>query len=1144
MIGSVVRYGSKKGLGNSMRKSFLRASAGLQTLALLGAGTAASFILPTAASAQDYTSGAISGNVTTAGKPVAGATVTVRNVAQNQTRTITTDGAGNFAASGLPAGLYDVNVNAPGLAPYSGQINIAAAQSTQANVELVSATASRDIIVTGTRLRSTQTQGTTGLNVDVQTVNANSPIAHDITAITLLAPTVQRGVRNFAQANGEDVPSVGGSSVAENAYYINGLNITNPDTYIGSAKVPFYFYKSVDVQTGGYAAEFGRATGGVINATTKSGTNIPFLALHFDWEPSSLQSHSPNRGLATSPSDIGQVRSTDRKQLTFEGGGAIIPDHLFVYGLIQPQRNTFESANGSINAVTGFSQFSRTKSNDPFWGGKIDGYINPTQHAEFTIFDTRANDIQTIYNFTPNSSFTGGTVGSPVGNQTIKTGGLNWVARYTGDVTDWLTLSGAYGVSKDDGSFLPSNPDQYNVVDVRTTPPPIGTGGVAVTRSKQFFAQTIVDATKRRFYRGDADIRFTAAGQHHVRVGFDNEDLSMDKTLVCNGVLPICYSYRQNGIRLTYEALGGHVTANDTAYYIEDSWRTPIEGLTLNIGLRDDEFRQTNLAGEQTINFKGNWGPRAAFTYTPPSLEKWKFTGSYGRYFIPPAMNLSFRGKDLFYRETFNYPTGTTAATFTAFDPVTGLPTLPLGPPNNASGTSPCPTVDWSSAPGNPAVGGNHCTLLGAGVQNPALAKVVPGTKATYEDEFTLGTRYQYNRLLSFGLNGVYRKLGRVSEDTDFHPQLQAYWCGLDQTVANNAAHCTFYGANSTYMIWNVSNRSSVTVNDWMDALSGKVTPVTLTQGMHFPTPKRTYSAVTLDFQKVDDGKWAASGSVTWSRLKGSTEGTVKSDAGNAAQADAGSTQDFDYLGLSDYGYGRLPNDHTWQFKLNGAYHFGKMFTLGANIFVQSPMHGSCLGWHPYYPQPDVYDPSTFYGASSHTCGFGTLNSAGWYTQSGPAPRGTGWTSDWMKQVDISGRVNIPFGGLDTRKLVLRADIFNLFNSHAVTQRYAQHELNWSPQTGPTGVCPTSQECFQPDPLYATPLFYQTPRYVRLGLDLLWGGSPPAPPVVETPPPPPPPPPPAPATQTCPDGTVILATATCPAPPPPPPPPPPAPERG
>jgi len=53
--------------------------------------------------------------------------------------------------------------------------------------------------------------------------------------------------------------------------------------------------------------------------------------------------------------------------------------------------------------------------------------------------------------------------------------------------------------------------------------------------------------------------------------------------------------------------------------------------------------------------------------------------------------------------------------------------------------------------------------------------------------------------------------------------------------------------------------------------------------------------------------------------------------------------------------------------------------------------------------------------------------------------------------------------------------------------------------------------------------------------------TPPPPP---PPPAPPPPPPPPPATQTCPDGSVILATEMCPAPPPPPPPPPPAPERG
>ena len=71
-----------------------------------------------------------------------------------------------------------------------------------------------------------------------------------------------------------------------------------------------------------------------------------------------------------------------------------------------------------------------------------------------------------------------------------------------------------------------------------------------------------------------------------------------------------------------------------------------------------------------------------------------------------------------------------------------------------------------------------------------------------------------------------------------------------------------------------------------------------------------------------------------------------------------------------------------------------------------------------------------------------------------------------------------------------------------------------------------------------------THRLVGLvGLGFLFGGTR-AVEVAPPPPPPPPPPPAPPATQTCPDGTVILATEVCPAPPPPPPPPPPAPERG
>ena len=1122
-----------------MNKSILRTSAALQAIALLGAGATVAFVAATPAAAQDYTSGAVIATVTNAtGAPVAGATVTMRSLAQNQVRTFVTNGAGSFSASGLTPGDYAITVSAPGYQPYDDTLTVTAAQESRVTVGLVSTTTTSAITVTGRRLRQVSTGGTTGLNVDVTAVNANAPVAHSITALTLLAPTAQRGTPNGFG----DVPSVGGSSVAENAYYINGLNITNPDTYVGSARVPFYFYKTVDVQTGGYAAEFGRATGAVINATTKSGSNIPFIALHVDWEPKGLQSHSPNVGTATRPTSIGDMSSSDSKQLTLEGGGAIIPDHLFVYGLIEPQRNTTETATGSGGAGRNTSTYERRTTNDPFWGGKVDAYINPTQHAEFTIFDTRSTTHVYDFQFTPNSNLDGGTIGLSKGNEIIETGGLNWVARYTGDVTDFLTLSGAYGVNKDRGNVYPEDPNAYKVYDIRT--------GVPILVSKQPFTSQTTDETKRRFYRADADIRFTALGHHHVRLGFDNEDLSENKVTQINGTLPILYAYYEGYVYLTYEHLGGHVAANDTSYYIEDSWTDLIDGLTLNVGLRDDVFRQTNLAGDQYLDFKNNFGPRVAFTYTPPSMSNWKFYGSYGRYFIPPAMNLGFRGRDLYFSEAFEYDGG--------YDPITGLPTQDFGPAiPGIAGTSECPT-DISAAPGHPVngTGANAaCAIFGAGIQNPAIAKIVPGTKATYENEFILGARYRVNNLLSVGLNGTYRKLKRVSEDTDFGPQLAAYWCPSatydttdpDNPIPTNAAatRCDFYNSNSTYMIWNVGPTGSLTVNDWYDALSGKVTPVTLTKGLNFPKPTRSYKAIVFDFNRADDGRWLASGSVTWSKLKGNTEGTVKSDAGNNAQVDAGSTEDFDYLRLGDYSYGYLPNDHRWAFKLFGGYHFGKLLTLGANIFIQSPMHGSCLGYAPRYPLGDVRDISYQYGSVSHYCSTGAVNENGFSESQEPAPRGAGWKSDWMKQVDLSARLNLPFfGGSDTRKVVLRADVFNVFNSHAVLQRYARHDL--SRGTLANGDCEVSLECWAPNPQYLTPLYYQQPRYVRLGLDVLWGGeaAPPPPPPVVAPPPPPPPPAPPPATQTCADGSVILATDTCPAPPPPPPPPAPAPERG
>jgi outer membrane receptor protein involved in Fe transport len=123
--------------------------------------------------------------------------------------------------------------------------------------------------------------------------------------------------------------------------------------------------------------------------------------------------------------------------------------------------------------------------------------------------------------------------------------------------------------------------------------------------------------------------------------------------------------------------------------------------------------------------------------------------------------------------------------------------------------------------------------------------------------------------------------------------------------------------------------------------------------------------------------------------------------------------------------------------------------------------------------------------------------------------------------IDLSATYNL----LD--RVALRAGINNLFDNDPPL-------MTSSRGTCPAGPCNGNTYPGTWDALGRLVWFGAT-------VDFAPSKAPPPPPPA---PPPPPPPPPPPATQTCADGSVILATEACPAPPPPPPPPPPAPERG
>lgn len=1059
--------------------------AGLATVALpLTVATIAS-VAPTAASAQDYSSGSLLGTVRdTAGAPIGSATVTVKSLDQGFSRSVTTDESGQFRIPLIPIGGYSVAISKDGFQPTNdGNVRVGLGGSTAYTFTMAGASeAVSEVVITATANPQLDFAATTkGLTVDVETLTKQAPIGRSLTAVVQLAPGVVTGsaarvavAPNAANFGGQ--PSVGGGSVAENAFYVNGLNITNFDTYIGAAEVPFDFYKSIEVKTGGYPAEFGRATGGVINAVTKSGSNTFHFAVHGNFEPDSMREDSPDtyiianhRGKASNSSG------------TFEVSGPILPDHLFFYVLNQ-QRKSSQSQAQITNG-----QYVVDKSNDPFWGAKIDGYITDKQRVELTYFDTQKTINRSAWAYNGTTDVIGAQLPSTVYRQ----GGVNYVARYTGTFTDWFTLSAAYGKNRDSNSVLPINTTAPLVQEDYTT-------GALNTISAQKQGTIETRKTLREFYRIDGDFYFDFLGKHHVRTGFDHEKTTLNHASIDTGpgANGIAYIYHQgssedsaavptgvNYVEISTNRFGGApVHGINEAWYVQDAWDiTP--DLSLQLGIRNDKFGLDNLLGEKVLNLKNNWGPRIGVTWDPVGEGKDKLSASFGRYYIPPASNLSYRGADLGYSTYFYAPgyvvgSGSTAANFTRNADGTPVAlgtqiTTTTNPGADAGYLVRCPN---SVVAGTANVTG--CNVpFGLGVAEPAYSKAAKGIKASQEDEFTIGYERQFSQLWKGGVNFTYRNLNRISEDTTLDPFV-IKWCAAHATGAALAACNTIWGTNSwQYIVFNPGQDLTIklrqpdaAVFDAATIAGAALLPKELTfsaQELAFPKPKREYIALEFTFERAFDGKWGLQGSYTLSESKGNYEGTVLSDN---AQADAGSTVLYDFVGLTDEQYGLLPNHHAHQFKVFGSYAVTDNLMFGLNARVVSPKHQGCFGVHP------TDGPSQNYGAASRFCNtFGTVTSAtGVVTHPviNPhvaVPRGSAMETDWETTLDLSVRYTvpdkiIPLGG----NLVLRADVFNIFNSDAITSREERGETN--------GGGYRAQ--------YGYPIAYQNPRYVRLGFDL------------------------------------------------------------
>jgi len=234
------------------------------------------FVLTFGLLAQTET-GQVSGTVMDAsGAVIPNAKITVKNAATGLTRTVNASGQGVYTVAQLPAGTYTVTVDAAGFGQTAKQIlvNVGSRQDLNFNLEVGK---------TGTTIEVAE--AATVVNTETQTLGAVIS-RQEIVELPTLNGNPYALVGTVGNVSPTD-PSARGAGYAINGQRSAGTNIlldgtANNDEFTASVgqQIPMESTQEFSVLTNNYTAEYGRASSGVVNVITRSGTNEYHGALY------------------------------------------------------------------------------------------------------------------------------------------------------------------------------------------------------------------------------------------------------------------------------------------------------------------------------------------------------------------------------------------------------------------------------------------------------------------------------------------------------------------------------------------------------------------------------------------------------------------------------------------------------------------------------------------------------------------------------------------------------------------------------------------------------------------------------------------------------------------------------------------------
>jgi hypothetical protein len=318
------------------------------------------------------TTGDIEGKVTdTNGAVVSGVSITVTGISVGFSRTVQSDSQGEFRVQQIPIGAYNITTAATGgfAAATVSDVTVTIEKATVVNIKLGLTTTAESVVVTSDTL---------GVNVDISDSKVQTNITQKLidqlpngtsfNSLLRLSPATRQESRSGGF-------QVDGASGSENAFLIDGLSIENfrTGTLNGVNNIPTALVSEIQIKTGGFEAEHGGASGGVISVVTKSGSDSFHGEIASDFELNALQ---PNPRFT-----LQRFVSSSSTQ------NAILTNPDYVYTLPQKKdkfANFFPTATFSGPAIKGRLWFLGSYSPQVFRTTRVSNFINAISNSNFS----------------------------------------------------------------------------------------------------------------------------------------------------------------------------------------------------------------------------------------------------------------------------------------------------------------------------------------------------------------------------------------------------------------------------------------------------------------------------------------------------------------------------------------------------------------------------------------------------------------------------------------------------------------------------------------------------------------------------------------------------------------------------------------